>query len=175
MMSQDGGQTWQSLPALPITSASQDHWVTSIAVSPTNPEQVAIGAAYQNYPYASDVPNVYVDAATTAVGSTWRDITGNLPAGGVRSVLYDGQVLLAGTDSGLFQSTGTTGQWSLAGTSFPANVPVMSLALSGSGQIAAGTLGRGVWVYGEPNSSSRPHPKPHPKRHLKKHPKRHKS
>lgn len=145
-MSKDAGATWTELAPFDWqATSSQDSFITSIAVSPTNPAQIVVSTAQENFPYLADSPNVFETTDTTGSTAQWTNITGDLPAGGVRSLLYDGSTLLAGTDSGLYLTADEGQSWTAA-NGFPSNVPVMSLAISENGTLAAGTYGRGVWI-----------------------------
>ncbi len=97
---------------------------------------------------------------TTDLGATWEDISGfdvaskstisvsptGFPDVAVFSLLvmpYDTDVLWAGTEIGLFESTDGGDSWSLAGNGFP-NVAIFELSIVDD-QILAATQGRGVW------------------------------
>jgi hypothetical protein len=97
---------------------------------------------------------------TTSGGTTWNDITGNLPDIPVNSVLLDPwtKVLYVGTDIGVFASNdyaGTSGgpvHWVVLKSGFPhaqvvdLEMSTVSLQLTTRGYIlGAGTHGRGMW------------------------------
>ncbi len=85
---------------------------------------------------------------TTNGGTSWTNISSNLPDVPVNSVLLDPSnpnTLYAGTDVGPFVTTNGGTSWSALGSGFPI-VSIQQLALNPfTRQIAAGTHGRGAW------------------------------
>ncbi len=84
---------------------------------------------------------------TTNGGTTWTDISGNLPDLPVWSIAIDHghNTLYVGTDNGVYVSTNGGTSWTVMGTGLP-NVQVTSLEFdAGLGVLAAGTHGRGLW------------------------------
>ena len=86
---------------------------------------------------------------TTNGGTTWSDISGNLPNIPANSIIADPKHpttnIVLGTDLGVYitHDGGTT--WAPFGTGLP-NVPVLDLKFSSiSGSVVAATHGRGVW------------------------------
>ena len=130
-------------PAPLVASASYpgSATVAGIAIDPGDPRTA----------YVVDTASVY---QTTNAGTTWTNITGNLPAlapGTLRSIAYststtDGAVVVGG-DTGVFTAPGPTfSSWSLLGTGLP-SAPVFELEYDGADDILlAGTLGRGAWT-----------------------------
>lgn len=106
-------------------------------------------------------PDAYTSAAiavsnavfwTTNSGTTWTNITGNLPSAtsDFRSLSFvpgpvdDG--ILVGTATGIYASSvNRLGVWTKLGTSFP-NVPIPEIEFDATDDVlVAGTLGRGAW------------------------------
>jgi photosystem II stability/assembly factor-like uncharacterized protein len=84
---------------------------------------------------------------TSNGGTTWTDISGNLPDLPTWSIAIDhaNNVLYVGNDSGVYFSTNGGVSWSPCGTGMP-NVEVVSLQYSAPLHLlAAGTHGRGMW------------------------------
>jgi photosystem II stability/assembly factor-like uncharacterized protein len=88
---------------------------------------------------------------TTNGGTTWTNVSGNLPDVPVLSIVLDGEQaghIYVGTDLGVFRSTDGGASWSAYNTGLP-NVPVYDLEYvkySGSDRkLWAGTYGRGVY------------------------------
>ena len=80
-------------------------------------------------------------------GTTWTDISGNLPDLPTYSLALDtvNNVLYVGNDNGVFASANDGATWSVFGTGLP-NVQVRELVLNSTLNIlAAGTHGRSVW------------------------------
>ncbi|MEJ2054320.1 MAG: T9SS type A sorting domain-containing protein, partial [Calditrichaceae bacterium] len=83
---------------------------------------------------------------TTDLGSSWEDITHNLPDVPVHCALimpYNTNEIWIGTDIGIFISTNNGQSWSYAGNGLPA-VSVRRLKIVNQ-EIIAVTHGRGIW------------------------------
>jgi hypothetical protein len=123
--------------ALPAGAAA----ITDVTMDPSNSARV----------YAADDNQVF---ASTDGGTSWADVTGNLPTisgQDFRSIEYisdaagDGVVL--GTRSGVYYAALGSSSWSRVGTGMP-DVLVFDIRyLSAQRTLIAGTLGRGVWTY----------------------------
>lgn len=120
--------------ALPAGAAA----ITDVAMDPHDSQRV----------YAVDDNQVFV---STNAGATWQDITGNLgtiSSFDFRTIEFipgnvDGVAL--GTRSGVYYATVGSTTWGLLGSGIP-DVLVFDLRyIESSGQLIAGTLGRGVW------------------------------
>jgi hypothetical protein len=109
-----------------------------------------------------DVSTVYL---TLNAGSSWINITGNLPSlnpGQLRSVAFvsnaSGEALVVGGNNGVFVALASSGftVWDRLGTGFP-NALVYQLDYNSVDDIlVAGTLGRGAWALSRPTFSSIP-------------------
>jgi photosystem II stability/assembly factor-like uncharacterized protein len=111
--------------------------VTKIAVDPANANRVAVTL--------TDFGGKHIFLTNNA-GSTWTDITSNLPDYPADSALIDAAgTIYIGTDIGVFvtENSGTT--WSTLGTALP-RVPVFDLVLASDGTLLAATYGRSVWA-----------------------------
>lgn len=144
-MSSDGGRTWHVISAAMPPSGS-DSYVTSIAVSPGDPYDIAVALASSFPPLgAYDVPHVFATKDAAKAVPSWTNAGGSLPPSPVNTLLWDGGMLLAGTGQGVYATTDDGRTWHAAGRGLP-RVDVLSLALSSDGTVAAGTFGRGVWL-----------------------------
>jgi photosystem II stability/assembly factor-like uncharacterized protein len=87
--------------------------------------------------------HVYV---TINAGTSWSDITSNLPDFPVDTIRLDstGSVIFLGTDFGVFASIDSGATWLTVGTGLP-NVPVYDLAFAADGTLLAATYGRSAW------------------------------
>jgi hypothetical protein len=115
--------------------------ITDVVMDPDNSQRV----------YAVDDNQVF---RSTDAGTTWTDVTGNLPAISsvdFRSVEYinlpSGDLIAIGTRSGVFISDADGNSWDRLGGVLP-DVLVFDLEFKASQSLLfAGTLGRGVWTY----------------------------
>ena len=86
---------------------------------------------------------------TTNGGTSWTDISGNLPNIEVTSIAIDPDIAntyYVGTDVGAFYTSDGGTTWSVLGTGLP-NVGVMSLAFQHATRtLVAGTHGRSAWT-----------------------------
>ncbi|MGH9467302.1 MAG: hypothetical protein ACRD1Y_08095 [Terriglobales bacterium] len=136
--------TWTSVVSAPLL----DNYVyySSVAINPVNPNIVYIGV--QDF----GIPHVY---KTSDGGSTWTDISGNLPDAPVNWILIDplgpNTNIYVASDVGVFVATdgGTANeQWMQVGQGLP-DTAVLQLALSPaswpSRELVAATHGRGMW------------------------------
>jgi hypothetical protein len=124
--------------ALPAGAAA----ITDVTMDPTNSARV----------YAVDDNQVF---ASTDGGTSWTDVTGNLPAISAqdfRTIEYisdvaEGDGIALGTRSGVYYAALGSSSWTRIGTGMP-DVLVFDIRyLRAQRTLVAGTLGRGVWTY----------------------------
>lgn len=78
-------------------------------------------------------------------GTTWTDISGNLPDVPTNSVKQTPSgALVLGSDLGVFYRAPGATSWSRLGGNFPLTT-VMDVELAGDGNVYAATHGRGIW------------------------------
>jgi hypothetical protein len=140
--SSDGGATWQTISdTLPLGEAE----ITSLAVSPTNPQRVWV--TFSGYKAGMKV------FQTTDGGRTWTNLSAglsNLPANVVAAQNTPTNAVFIGTDAGVFYRDDRIGQWVPFGDGMP-SVAVTALVIDEVRQrIFAGTLGRGIYLSGLP-------------------------
>jgi hypothetical protein len=132
----DAGGHWTRLTGLPT------RWVNAIVVDPADENHVYV--AFSGYREGDDAANVY---ETHDGGTTWTNISQNLPNGPVEMITYDAarDVLYAATDVGVFDRKDGDTAWYKISVGLP-NVPVLDVKLSGDGKyVFAATFGRSVW------------------------------
>lgn len=114
---------------------------TSIATHPTDPNIVYMTAGTKVY-------------KSTTKGSSWTDISGNLPAVHINSVVYyknSIEGLYVGTDAGVYYSDKFTGGWISFSEGLPANGRITELEIFYDNDsvsqdvIKASSYGRGLW------------------------------
>lgn len=133
------GVTWRA-----ATKGLPNRAVAWIAVDPAS-----AATAYAGFSgfsgFNDDLGHIF---RTTNAGSTWTDVSGDLPNTPVDAILVDPddpEVVFIGTDIGAFYTTTGGGSWSALGKGFP-NVVVTGLGLhEGTRTLRATTHGRSAW------------------------------
>jgi photosystem II stability/assembly factor-like uncharacterized protein len=135
----DGGSSWTQLsdPALP------ERWVTRVTVDPGRPNTAWV--TYSGFRSQSETqPHVLM---TTDGGTSWADISGNLPQAPVNDVIRhprNRSWLYVATDMGVFFSPNLGRNWLKLGTTFPL-VPVTDVQFhAASDTLFAATYGRSI-------------------------------
>jgi hypothetical protein len=138
------GGSWHTVaaPNLP------NRIVTSFLLDPTNPAHVVatFGAFSRRWVAGGGVGHVF---ESTDGGTTWTDVSGNLPDAPVNSAVLWNHNLVVGTDVGVFQTVASrAGDWRQVGQGLP-NASTNQLTVTPDGTaIVAATHGRGMWVFG---------------------------
>jgi photosystem II stability/assembly factor-like uncharacterized protein len=133
-VSVNDGQTWQD-----ISSGLPNRWVTKVATDPFNAQ--TLYATLSGFRWDEALPHVF---KSTDLGSTWTDISGNLPEFPVNDIALDpdlpGRIIVA-TDAGVYGTTNGGLYWYWIWDGLPA-VPVYALKIHApSRTIVAGTYG----------------------------------
>ena len=132
----DLGAHWTRLTGTP------ERWVNAIKVDPADGNHAY--AAFSGYREGDESASVY---ETKDGGTTWTNISGNLPNGPVEMIEYDDvhDVLYAATDVGAFDHKDGDQYWYKISGSLP-NVPVLDVKLNGpKTELYAATFGRSIW------------------------------
>jgi len=136
----DGGVNWTS-----INSSLPDRWVTRVAV---DPDDAAIAyVTFSGYRYDSALPHVY---RTTNYGSTWNDISSNLPEVPVNVVIVDPEntaTLFVGTDYGVYYTIDTGVSWQPLGIGLPFSAVDDLVLHNGTRVLRAATHGRSFFEF----------------------------
>jgi hypothetical protein len=130
------GSTWTRVddPALP------PFWITRVAIDPTSASTAYVTLSG----YRNGKNGAYV-FKTADGGTTWTNITGNLPRAPVNDIVVSGSNLFVGGDAGVFRSSNGGTTWLKVGSGLP-RVPVDDIELSAStNTMFAATFGRGMW------------------------------
>jgi hypothetical protein len=117
-------------------------WVTSIVVDPTNADHVY--ASFSSYKEGDRAANVW---ETTDGGTTWRNISSDLPNAPVWHVTFDQEhgVLYAGENLGVFESTDDGAHWFDLSAGLP-NAPILDMGFNADhSALFVANYGRGVY------------------------------
>jgi photosystem II stability/assembly factor-like uncharacterized protein len=99
-------------------------------------------ATFTGFYEGDDTPYVL---RTSDGGTSWTNITGNLPQAPVNTIAQSRGRLLVGSEVGVFMSTDGGATWLALGTGLPM-VPVMDLRVhEPTNTLYAATFGRGMW------------------------------
>jgi photosystem II stability/assembly factor-like uncharacterized protein len=137
-VTQNSGNTWSL-----VSTGLPQRWVTRVAADPVVNARAFVtlsGFRWNDY-----VPHVLM---TNNFGTTWTDISSNLPQGPCNDIIIDpanNNTLYVATDFGVYFSTNLGGSWQPLGTGLPI-VAVNDLVLHHpSRTLIAATYGRGQY------------------------------
>jgi hypothetical protein len=136
----NGGTSWTD-----INQGLPNRWITRVAADP-NDAAIAY-VTLSGYRIDSPLPHVF---RTTNYGSTWTDISANLPEGPVNAIVIDPEntaTLYVGTDYGVYYTTNTGGSWSLLGTALPFSAVDDLMLHNGTRKLRAATHGRSIFEF----------------------------
>ena len=137
----DANGTWAN-----ITAGLPDRYVTSVKGSPTLPQRLFVThSGFRNNEY---IPHIH---RSDNNGTTWTDISGNLPQVPVNQLFIApgslDSILVAATDAGVYATRNSGQNWFRLGSNLP-SVPVFDFAHNiARKELVAGTFGRGIWTF----------------------------
>jgi photosystem II stability/assembly factor-like uncharacterized protein len=143
-VTRDGGRSWTNVRAN-IRGVPDGIWAGRVEASHHDP-----GTAYVTFDgHRSDVFTPWV-FKTTDYGSSWTNITGNIPDGHVvhllREDLRNPNLLFVGTEFGLFVTLDGGALWTPVRNGFP-TVAVQDMVIHPRDMdLVVGTHGRAMWV-----------------------------
>lgn len=136
----DGGNNWQN-----ITGILPNRYVTSIKASPRKDSVVYV--THSGYSYNDFIPHVH---QSTDNGTTWQDISANLPQVAVNDILIyplNDSLLFVATDAGVYASLDGGVGWTRLGSNMPI-IPVFDLEFDPKHRkLIAGTHARSMMSY----------------------------
>ncbi|GBD91672.1 hypothetical protein BMS3Abin04_02404 [bacterium BMS3Abin04] len=141
------GDTWTEI----TPPSNNGAWVRRITVDLNNKNQIY--ACYSGYNNDGVTPTKHVWYSSNQ-GTSWTDISGNLPDVPVHSLIVDpnnSQVLYIGTETGVYQTDDHGTTWVKKGSGMPDFVPVDELVRqTGTNKLFAFTHGRSVFSTDSP-------------------------
>ena len=128
-----------------------NRYISGVKVDTANPNHayVTLSGYSRKWMIGPDDPGVGHVFQTSNGGSTWSDVSGNLPDLPMDDVVYRGGTLVVGSDVGVFVSSDNGATWSRLGTNLP-NVVIGQLTVDPNGVLVAATHGRGIWTMPSP-------------------------
>jgi len=137
----NAGGTWHRVSAANLPNRIP----TAITIDPANARHVyaTFGAFSRRWIPGAGVGHVF---ESRNGGSTWTDLSANLPDAPANDLVIWKGKLVVGTDVGVFSTSATSpGSWSLTGQGLP-NASTNDLTVSPDGSyLVAATHGRGLW------------------------------
>lgn len=156
VMLNNSGGTWHAT-AQECTGSSTcpagglpNRYITGIKIDTANPNHayLSLSGYSRHWIIGPDDPGVGHVYQTTTGGSSWTDVSGNLPDIPANDIVLDHGKLTVANDIGVFTSTDGS-SWNRVGTNLP-NVVVSQLTVDPNGTLVAATHGRGVWTIAAP-------------------------
>ena len=156
MLSNSGGN-WHATAQACTGSAAcpssglPNRYISGIKIDTANPGHayLALSGYSRKWLIGPDDPGVGHVFETSSGGTSWSDISGNLPDAPMDDVVFEHGHLVVGSDFGAFTSSNDGATWSRLGTNLP-NVVVNQLTVDPNGTLVAATHGRGVWTIAAP-------------------------
>ncbi len=136
----DGGTNWTS-----VNAGLPDRWVTRVAVDPYDAAIAYV--TFSGYRYDSYLAHVY---RTTNYGTSWDDISSNLPEVPVNVIVVDPEntaTLYIGTDYGVYYTTDAGVNWQPLGTNLPFSAVDDLVLHNGTRVLRAATHGRSFFEF----------------------------
>jgi len=138
-----GIDTWTDI----TPSGNNGGYVRRVVVDLNNKNKIY--ATYGGYNTSGTLASRHVWCSTNQ-GSSWTDISGNLPNVPVHSLVINpisSSTLYVGTETGVYSTTNGGSSWLSFNSGMPSFVPTDELVIQGSTQVLfAFTHGRGAWA-----------------------------
>jgi ligand-binding sensor domain-containing protein len=133
------------------SSALPNRYISGVRIDTANPNRayLSLSGYSRKWMIGPDDPGVGHVFETTTGGTSWTDISGNLPDAPMDDIVYEHGHLVVASDFGVFTSSDDGATWSRLGTNLP-NVVVNQLTVDPNGTLVAATHGRGIWTIPAP-------------------------
>ncbi|HEX2321353.1 MAG TPA: hypothetical protein VHJ18_20455 [Streptosporangiaceae bacterium] len=156
MLSNSGG-TWHATAQACTAgiacagSGIPNRYISGVKIDTANPNHayLSLSGYSRKWMIGPDDPGVGHVFQTSNGGTSWTDISGNLPDVPMDDIVYENGKLVVASDIGVLTSENNGATWSRLGTNLP-NVVVDQLTLDPNGTLVAATHGRGIWTIPAP-------------------------
>ena len=148
-VSTNAGGTWH---ALTLPANVPNRYISGIAVDPSDASGNTAYLGFNGFSRrftegpGAGVGHLY---KTTDGGTTWTDVSGNMPDIPVNDIVLRSGKIIVATDLATLISTDGGAHWSRLGSGLPVTT-VMDLTVGPDGQLYAATHGRGIWSISAP-------------------------
>ncbi|HEX9043322.1 MAG TPA: sialidase family protein [Trebonia sp.] len=157
MLSNSGGswhataQVCTGTSAACVASGLPGRYISGVKIDTANPSHayLSLSGYSRKWMIGPDDPGVGHVFETSNGGTSWTNVSGNLPDAPTDDVVYEAGHLVVGSDFGVFVSKNDGAAWSRVGTNLP-NVVVGQLTVDPHGTLVAATHGRGIWTITAP-------------------------
>jgi len=132
-------------------AAFPKRYVSGVKIDTTNPSHafLSLSGYSRKWMIGPDDPGVGHVFESSDGGTTWTDVSGNLPDAPMDDIVFNHGKLIVAADFGVFVSSDDGATWSHLGGNLP-NVVVDQLTVDPNGVLVAATHGRGVWTITAP-------------------------
>lgn len=141
-ITENGGTSWRKISNIP--GAPKQSYVNSVYLSKHNANVVYV--AFNHHKYGDFKPYIF---KSSDKGTTWTNISGNLPKGSVYSIEedhVDKNLIFCGTEYGAFFSPNQGQRWKELSAGLP-TIAVRDIAIQErESDLVLGTFGRGFYV-----------------------------
>ena len=124
-----------------------NRYISGVRLDTANPSHayLTLSGYSRNWMLGPDDPGVGHVFETTTGGTSWSNVSGNMPDMPANDVQYRNGTLYVASDEGVLVSSDNGATWSVLGTNLP-NVVVSQLTIDPNGNLVAATHGRGIWT-----------------------------
>jgi hypothetical protein len=143
------GGTWHQLT---LPSALPNRYISGLAIDPADPNGGTVYVGFNGFSRVwTEGPGAGLGHLwkTTDGGTTWNNVSGNLPDVPLNDVLIVGSKLVVATDLGVVVSSDGGAHWSRLGGNLPFTA-ALDVHLGPDGRVYAATHGRGIWSIVKP-------------------------
>jgi hypothetical protein len=143
------GGAWHQLT---LPSAMPNRYISGLAIDPADVNGGTVYVGFNGFSRVwTEGPGAGIGHLwkTTDGGTTWTNVSGNLPDVPVNDVLIIGGKLVVATDLGVVASSDGGAHWSRLGGNLPFTA-ALDLHLGPDGRVYAATHGRGIWSIAKP-------------------------